>query len=578
MKDREAPNLAPDTTPESPAATAGLIAGLAALYFGAAKLGLALAVVHPSASAVWPPTGIAIVAFLLFGNRVWPGIAVGAFLANLTTAGSIATSFGIAAGNTLEGFVGAWLVNRYAGGRNTLARSVDIFRFAGLAAGLSTVVSATIGVTSLSLGGFAPWTKFGDIWTTWWLGDAMGALVVAPVLLLWATGERPRRPRRPFESTCAILLFAATAIAFFSGVGQQNAPVEWFWLPVVVWISYGFGQRAAATMVLVLSALTVWGTIQGYGPFVLPSPNVSLLLLQAFLGTVSVLALVLSAVVTTRTQLIEDLARARDHLEMRVRERTTALSRANASLSEEIKERARLEQELLDAGERERQRLGRDLHDDLGQLLTGIGFLSGAVERKLSAQARPEAPALLEIRSLVQEAVAKTRILSLGLTPVTLGDGGLVGALRELATVTERVFGVPCTVACDERLQVDDSQAATNLYRIAQEAISNAVRHGGAQSIAIMLTMESGILRLAVRDDGSGFSGENATQPEGLGLSIMRYRAELVGGVLEVATDSGGTTVACVASGIASWIQEADSAGPPARGAAGARPTPPTRP
>jgi len=398
------------------------------------------------------------------------------------------------------------------------------------------------------------------------------------VLLLWATGERPRRPRRPFESTCAILLFAATAIAFFSGVGQQNAPVEWFWLPVVVWISYGFGQRAAATMVLVLSALTVWGTIQGYGPFVLPSPNVSLLLLQAFLGTVSVLALVLSAVVTTRTQLIEDLARARDHLEMRVRERTTALSRANASLSEEIKERARLEQELLDAGERERQRLGRDLHDDLGQLLTGIGFLSGAVERKLSAQARPEAPALLEIRSLVQEAVAKTRILSLGLTPVTLGDGGLVGALRELATVTERVFGVPCTVACDERLQVDDSQAATNLYRIAQEAISNAVRHGGAQSIAIMLTMESGILRLAVRDDGSGFSGENATQPEGLGLSIMRYRAELVGGVLEVATDSGGTTVACVASGIASWIQEADSAGPPARGAAGARPTPPTRP
>jgi signal transduction histidine kinase len=562
---------------KDPLRTAFLNAVLATVYFAAAKMGLALAVVHASASAVWPPTGIALAAFLLFGNRIWLGVAVGAFLANVTTAGTITTSLGIALGNTLEGFVGAWLVRRYAGGRETLRRSVDIFRFALLAAGVSTLVSATIGVTTLSLAGFAPWADFGSIWTTWWLGDAMGALVVAPALLLWGTGGPIHRPRRPFEATCAVFFFLATAIVFFSGVGTRNAPVEWFWLPAVVWISYGFGQRAAATMVLALSGLTLWGTINGLGPFVLPSANVSLLLLQAFLGVVSVIALVLSAVVTARARLLEDLARGRDHLEIRVTERTADLSRANAALSNEILERTRLERELLDAGERERQRLGRDLHDDLGQLLTGIGFLSSAAEQKLAAQSRPEARALLDIRGLVQEAIAKTRILSLGLTPVTLGEGGFVGALRELAVVTERVFKVPCALEYAEFLEVDDALAATNLYRIAQEAVSNAVRHGSARHIVISLAMDGDTLRLSVRDDGRGFDGNHGTH-EGLGLGIMRYRAELVGGMLEVESKAQGTTVACVAPGVARRSSEAESAGPPARGAAGARSTLPNRP
>ena len=565
------------STDADPLRTALLNAALATIYFTAAKLGLALAVVHASASAVWPPTGIALAAFLLFGNRIWLGIAVGAFLANVTTAGTPLTSLGIAAGNTLEGFVGAWLVRRYAGGRDTLRRSVDIFRFALLAAGVSTIVSATIGVTTLSLGGFARWEDFGKIWTTWWLGDAMGALVVGPALLLWGTGGPIHRPRRPFEATCAVLFFVATAIAFFTGVGTRNAPVEWFWLPVVVWISYEFGQRAAATMVLVLSGLTLWGTINGLGPFVLPSANVSLLLLQAFLGVVSVIALVLSAVVTTRTRLLGDLARARDHLEIRVAERTADLSRVNTALSAEIQERSRLERELIDAGERERQRLGRDLHDDLGQLLTGIGFLASAVEQKLSAQSLPESRALLEIRGLVQEAIAKTRVLSLGLTPVSLGEGGFIGALRELAGVTERVFQVPCALEYADFIEVDDPQAATNLYRIAQEAISNAVRHGRASHIVISMAMDGDKLRLSVHDDGSGFDGNHPAH-EGLGLGIMRYRAELVGGVLEVGTEGEGTTVACVAPGIARRSSDAEAAGPPARGAAGARSTLPNRP
>ena len=537
---------------DSPAGTVGLNAVLALLYFTAAKLGLALAVVHPSASAVWPPTGIALAAFLLYGNRVWPGIAIGAFAANVTNVGTIATSLGIATGNTLEGFVGAWLVNRYAMGRNALWRAVDVFKFAGLAAGLSTVLSATIGLTSLTLGGFAEWREFLDIWVTWWLGDAVGALIVTPALLFWGMDHRVKLPRRPFEATCAGLFFIATAIAFFNGTGDPNSPIAWVWIPVVVWVSYGFGPRASATMVLTLSALTVLGTTQGFGPFALPSRNVSLLLLQAFLGTVSVLAMTLAAVASSRLRLLSHLVRARDELEARVQERTVELSRANEALSEEIYERMRLEKELLDAGERERQRLGRDLHDDLGQLLTGIGFLSSAAEQKLLAQSRTEATELKEIRNLVQEAITKTRILSLGLTPVSLGEGGLHAALQELAEVTQRVYGIACAARRNGRADLHDHHAATNLYRIAQEAITNAARHAGARRIEISFVFQPEGMTLSVRDDGSGFSsgaGPKTGKHNGLGLSIMKYRADLLGGKLEIRSDSSGTTVTCTTPG-----------------------------
>src|SRR5438309_6007395 len=137
---------------------------LAAVYFVAGKLGLRLAFVHASATAVWPPTGIAIAAFLILGLRAWPAILVGAFLVNLTTAGSVATSIGLGIGNTLEGVVGAYLVNRFAGGRNAFERAPDVFRFALVAALLSTTVSATVGVTTLAISGYANWADYGPIW------------------------------------------------------------------------------------------------------------------------------------------------------------------------------------------------------------------------------------------------------------------------------------------------------------------------------------------------------------------------------------------------------------------------------
>src|SRR5262245_43925481 len=160
---------------------------LAVGYVLAGKIGLQLAIFHPSATPVWLPTGISLAAFLLLGYWVWPAIFVGAVLVNVTTAGSIGSAFGIATGNTLEGVVGALLVNRFSNGRNMFDRQSDTLKFVLLAALFSTTISATFGVTSLSLGGYADWQKYAAIWITWWLGDAVGALIITPAIVLWVS-------------------------------------------------------------------------------------------------------------------------------------------------------------------------------------------------------------------------------------------------------------------------------------------------------------------------------------------------------------------------------------------------------
>src|SRR5207249_3628670 len=170
---------------------------LAAIYFCAGKLGLLLAFFNASVSPVWPPAGIALAALLLWGYRLWPGIFLGAFLVNFTTTGTPVADLGIAAGNTLEALLGAWLVNRYVHGVKAFDRAYDIFKFVLLAGMVSTAVSATFGATTLCLWREARWEQYPAIWSTWWLGDMLGALIVAPLLLIWVTQpfSRPKLNR-----------------------------------------------------------------------------------------------------------------------------------------------------------------------------------------------------------------------------------------------------------------------------------------------------------------------------------------------------------------------------------------------
>jgi diguanylate cyclase (GGDEF)-like protein len=290
-------------------------AGLAAVYFIAAKLGLRLAFVNPSATAVWPPTGIALAAFLIFGARVWPAIFAGAFFANLTTAGSLATSIGIAGGNTLEGVLASYLVQRFAAGRQAFGRPRNAFRFAVLAAGASPVVSATCGVMSLALGGFAPWADFGRIWVTWWLGDGAGALVVAPVVLLWIENPRVQWSRRQAAEAAALLvcLLLVAEIVFGGEFPAQtkNYPLEFLCIPMLLWPAFRFGPRETATAILLLSGVAISGTLRGFGPFARATQNESLLLLQAFIAVIAVTKLIVAAVVAERRRMeghLRDLA------------------------------------------------------------------------------------------------------------------------------------------------------------------------------------------------------------------------------------------------------------------------------
>jgi len=276
-----------------------LLAALAVVYFAAGKLGLKLASVNASATAIWPCTGIALAALLILGYRVWPGILAGAFLVNLTTAGTLTTSIGIAIGNTLEGVAACYLVNRFAGGQRAFQRARDIFKFAFLSGMVSTTVSATVGVTTLALGGFADWAMLGAIWTTWWLGDAVGAVVVTPFLLLWRENPRlywNRKQIVEFAFWFVGLFFTAWIV--FGGrfhSGQKNYPLEYFCVPFLIWAAFRFGRRQGATAICALAAVATWGTLHGFGPFSRESQNTSLLLLQLFMGIMAITTLALAA-------------------------------------------------------------------------------------------------------------------------------------------------------------------------------------------------------------------------------------------------------------------------------------------
>jgi PAS domain S-box-containing protein len=275
--------------------------GVGVLYFVAGKLGLAFAVVHTNATAVWPPAGIALAAVLLLGRQVWPAIFAGAFLVNISTAGSIVSSLGIAAGNTAEALIGAFLVERFANGAAAFDRAQDIFKFV-VAVLLATMMDATLGVSTLAVTGHARWADFAPIWLTWWLGDAAGALVVAPFLLLAARGKAPGAigaRDRPLEALLLGGVSVALALGVFRDVitGPVHYPLTFLCLPPLLWSAFRFGARETSALIMLIAGVAVVGTSAGLGAFGIASPNAALLLLQLFLGTMSATSLSIAALI-----------------------------------------------------------------------------------------------------------------------------------------------------------------------------------------------------------------------------------------------------------------------------------------
>jgi PAS domain S-box-containing protein len=283
---------------------------LTVVYFIAGKFGLLLASLHASASPVWPAAGIALATLLVLGYRAWPAIFVGAFLVNVTTAGNVATSLAIASGNTLEAVCGAWLVNRFAGGTTVFDRPQGVVKFA-LAAVVSTVIGPAFGVTSLAFGGFADWANFGAIWLTWWLGDTTGDLLIAPLIILWSTPPKRRWNRKEVvEVGILLLLLFVLSEAVFCGwltISARNYPIAFISLPIVIWTAFRFTQRETATGIFVLSAIAIWGTMHGFGPFAGETENQSLLALQSWTAVLAITAMALSAGMAERERAAEAL-------------------------------------------------------------------------------------------------------------------------------------------------------------------------------------------------------------------------------------------------------------------------------
>jgi signal transduction histidine kinase len=295
-----------------------LISIVTLIYFAVGKFGLMLASFHASASPVWPSAGIALAAMLILGYRVWPAIFIGAFLVNLTNAGDIATSLAIATGNTLEALAGAWAVIRFARGENFCERPQDVFKFA-LVAAISTTISPSFGVTSLAVAGLADWTHYGTIWLTWWLGDATGDLVFAPLVVLWCVGsQRGWSKKEATEVGVLFLLLVLFSSIVFGGwleISSRNYPITFICGPIVIWTAFRFRPLETATGIFILSVIAVWGTLHGFGPFVRETENESLIALQLWVAVLTITAMALSAGMAERRRVEEELQQQKSIVE-----------------------------------------------------------------------------------------------------------------------------------------------------------------------------------------------------------------------------------------------------------------------
>jgi signal transduction histidine kinase len=280
------------------------VAVLAAVYVVAARAGLMMDAVGGFATLVWPPSGLALAALLIFGPRLWPGVLLGAFAANLLTGAPILVALGISVGNTLEAVLAVYALRRIPDFDVSLERVRDVVALIVFAAVLSTMFAATIGVASLYLGGIVASPQAAETWRAWWLGDLIGDLLLAPLLLVWAS--LPRRPgsAKVLLETAALGASVIVASILIFGAPPGHNPGKfaqaYMFFPLLIWAALRFGQRGAVSTAFIVSVIAVAGTAMGRGPFVSPILHDSLFALQAFMSVAAATFLVLGASISER--------------------------------------------------------------------------------------------------------------------------------------------------------------------------------------------------------------------------------------------------------------------------------------
>ncbi len=469
---------------------AGGLVAIGVIYFALAKGGLALASIHPSATPIWPPTGVALAAVLLWGYRTWPAIFIAAGIANATTAGSVATAIAIATGNTLEAVVGAYLINRWSSGCNTFSRPNSVAKFALICFVIATPISASIGLTSLATAGYIERTNFANAWVTWWLGDVTGALVIAPVIVLWASSHYHAFNRNEFLETVGVLATAAAVglIAFSPLIEQTPSrdPLGFLAILPMLWAALRRGPRDTATVALVLAGITIWGTLTGGGPFTTADLNVSFLLVLMFLISITVPSLLLSADVEVRKKAEESLRRAQIELERKVAERTQELELANAAKS---------------------RFLAMASHD-LRQPLHALGLFIAQLRTPLKSGERTRTIELVDATRKEMDEMFNSLLdmsrLDAGILTPTITEFPIARLLQKIETTFDQA-----TRAKGLRLRVRRSDAwvrsdAMLLERILLNLASNAARYTLRGGIIVGCRRRGEMLRIEVWDSGPG--------------------------------------------------------------------------
>ena len=514
---------------------------LALAYYAAGRLGFLVAI-NGNVSPFWAPAGIALASTLIWGNHLWPGVALGSFLVNTpefyvgTSTGSVTRSLLagalIATSATAQALLGAWLVRRYGRGEACLERARDVVVLVLLGGALACLVSSTVGSTSVSAFGFASWDDYAETWITWWSGDALGVILAAPLILSWR--------QRPLGASSARSIEVLVVLAATLGVSELlfavDLPIMYLLVPLVGWAAFRLGVRGVSALLIVLCTMAALRTVNDLGPFASADQNASLLQLGGFIATLGFTALVASA-------LVEERLRAR--LESQSHEEATrAKSAFLATMSHEIRT----------------------------PMIGVIGMMEVLAQTELTEEQKTmvstslgSAQVLLQLIGDILD-ISKIEAGKLELAPTPFMVRPLAEATVQTFFHTASAKGLWISCSVDDTVAGAHVGDALRIRQILSNFISNAVKFTTSGGVALAVRASSGdtdtqTLEFSVADTGIGIPPEKQQRlfrefaqadagiaarsgGTGLGLAICRRLATLMDADVRMKSSAGvGTTL-----------------------------------
>jgi signal transduction histidine kinase len=471
-------------------------------YVIAGKLGQATTNIRSgNIGPVWPAFGVAIAGVLAYGPRVWPGIALSAMLIDFQGPALLFAAIGQTIGTTAGSVMAGAAMRRLPGFQPTLERLRDAIAFIGLALA-GALVSGTIGTASLHFAGVAGYTGLFRAWVIYCFGDATGAWLVTPLAFTLPALLAFRSTGRTVGFVALTTAVASLSVLLFVGLpvpAFEARSMAFAVLPFVMWASIGFGVGGASVVLLIIAAIATLTTAFGTGPFVGDTAFVGALRLEIFFSVLALTGLALGAMIAER-----DAAHA-------------------------LSERANLARRLLEAQEQERQRIARELHDDISQRLSMV-----AIKLKGSAAVQREVAEIASDVQALSHQLHSSRLELLGVA-VAMRNFCAEFAIQQKAVVDFESDNLP------SRLRSDISLC---LYRVLQEALQNAAKHSGALAFDVRLWASDGEVHLTIADRGKGFDVSAARRERGIGLASMDERLKLVSGRLSIGSRPGaGSTI-----------------------------------